>query len=80
MKRPGRELPEGNRNDPTAAIVCPLIGNHGASDTGAPVDDIEKLEEALKQNGKRYDIKIYISRDEPCLSPRFSPHPVRCVV
>jgi carboxymethylenebutenolidase len=40
-------------------ITAPLLGNYGAADTGIPVDDVRKLEEALKKNGKTFDIKIY---------------------
>jgi carboxymethylenebutenolidase len=40
-------------------IAAPLMGNYGAADAGIPVDDVRKLEEALKQNGKTFDIKIY---------------------
>lgn len=37
----------------------PLLGNYGAEDTGIPVDNVKKLEEALKKNNKTFDIKIY---------------------
>ena len=40
-------------------IATPLMGNYGAADAGITVDDVKKLEGALKQNKKRYDIKIY---------------------
>ena len=40
-------------------IQAPLLGNYGAADTGIPVETVHKLEEALKKNGKTFDIKIY---------------------
>ncbi len=40
-------------------ITAPLLGNYGAADAGIPVEDVKKLEEALKQNNRTYDIKIY---------------------
>jgi carboxymethylenebutenolidase len=40
-------------------MTAPLLGNYGAADTGIPVDDVRKLEEALKKNNKTFDIKIY---------------------
>ncbi len=40
-------------------MTAPLLGNYGAADAGIPVDDVRKLEEALKKNNKTFDIKIY---------------------
>jgi len=40
-------------------MAAPLLGNYGAADAGIPVDDVKKLEEALQQNNKTFDIKIY---------------------
>ena len=40
-------------------ITAPLLGNYGAADAGIPVDDVRKLEAALKKSGKTADIKIY---------------------
>ena len=40
-------------------ITAPLLGNYGAADAGIPVDDVKKLEEALKTNNKTFDIRIY---------------------
>ena len=40
-------------------MTAPLLGNYGAADAGIPVDDVKKLEEALKTNNKTFDIRIY---------------------
>lgn len=40
-------------------IAAPLLGNYGAADAGIPVEDVKKLEEALRKNNKTFDIKIY---------------------
>jgi carboxymethylenebutenolidase len=40
-------------------ITAPLLGNYGAADAGIPVNDVRKLEEALKKGNKTFDIKIY---------------------
>jgi carboxymethylenebutenolidase len=40
-------------------MTAPLLGNYGAADAGIPVDDVRKLEEALKKSNKTFDIKIY---------------------
>jgi len=40
-------------------LAVPLLGNYGAADAGIPVDDVRKLEEALKKSNKTFDIKIY---------------------
>jgi carboxymethylenebutenolidase len=40
-------------------LTAPLLGNYGAADAGIPVDDVGKLEEALKKNNKTFDIKVY---------------------
>lgn len=40
-------------------LTVPLLGNYGAADRGIPVDEVKKLEEALKKNNKTFDIKIY---------------------
>jgi carboxymethylenebutenolidase len=45
--------------DRVPGISAPLLGNYGAADTGIPVADVEKLEEALRRNQKTFDIKIY---------------------
>jgi carboxymethylenebutenolidase len=45
--------------DQAPEMTAPLLGNYGAADTGIPVDDVRKLEEALKKNNKNFDIKIY---------------------
>jgi len=45
--------------DLASEIAAPLLGNYGAADAGIPVDDVRKLEEALKKSNKTFDIKIY---------------------
>jgi carboxymethylenebutenolidase len=45
--------------DLASEIAAPLLGNYGAADAGIPVDDVQKLEEALKKSNKTFDIKIY---------------------
>jgi carboxymethylenebutenolidase len=47
--------------DPAAIqkIHAAILGNFGAQDKGITPDDVKKFEEALKQAGKRADIKIY---------------------
>jgi carboxymethylenebutenolidase len=45
--------------DLASEIAAPLLGNYGAADAGIPVDDVKKLEEALKKSNKTFDIKIY---------------------
>jgi carboxymethylenebutenolidase len=45
--------------DLVSDITAPLLGNYGAADAGIPVDDVRKLEKALKKNNKTCDIKIY---------------------
>lgn len=45
--------------DQAPEMTAPLLGNYGAADTGIPVDDVRKLEEALKKNNKNFDIKVY---------------------
>jgi carboxymethylenebutenolidase len=45
--------------DLASEITAPLLGNYGAADAGIPVDDVKKLEEALKKSNKTFDIKIY---------------------
>lgn len=40
-------------------LKVPLLGNYGEADASIPVDDVKKLEEALKKNNKTFDIKIY---------------------
>jgi len=47
--------------DPAAIqkIHAAILGNFGAQDKGIPSEDVKKFEDALKQAGKRADIKIY---------------------
>jgi len=45
--------------DLASEIAAPVLGNYGAADAGIPVDDVQKLEEALKKSNKTFDIKIY---------------------
>jgi len=47
--------------DPAAIqkIHAAILGNFGAQDHGIPPADVEKFEKALKDDGKRVDIKIY---------------------
>jgi carboxymethylenebutenolidase len=45
--------------DLASEMAAPVLGNYGAADAGIPVDDVRKLEEALKKSNKTFDIKIY---------------------
>jgi len=47
--------------DPDALkkINAPILGSFGAQDRGITPDDVHKFEAALKQLGKKVDIKIY---------------------
>jgi carboxymethylenebutenolidase len=47
--------------DPAALhkINAAILGNFGGQDQGIPPDDVKKFEAALKQDGKKVDIKIY---------------------
>jgi carboxymethylenebutenolidase len=45
--------------DLASEMAAPVLGNYGAADAGIPVDDVKKLEEALKKSNKTFDIKIY---------------------
>ncbi len=45
--------------DLAAEMAPPVLGNYGAADAGIPVDDVKKLEVALKQGNRTFDIKIY---------------------
>ena len=45
--------------DRVSDISAPLLGNYGAADAGIPVEDVRKLEAALKKSNKTFDIKIY---------------------
>ncbi|MGC2197663.1 MAG: dienelactone hydrolase family protein [Terriglobales bacterium] len=47
--------------DPAAIqkIHAAILGNFGGQDQGIPPDDVKKFEEALKNDGKKADIKIY---------------------
>ena len=40
-------------------IHAAILGNFGAKDKGIPPEDVRKFEAALKEAGKRADIKIY---------------------
>jgi carboxymethylenebutenolidase len=40
-------------------INAPILGLFGGQDNGIPPDDVRKFEQALKQLGKKVDIKIY---------------------
>jgi carboxymethylenebutenolidase len=42
-----------------AKINAPILGLFGAQDRGITPDDVHKFEAALKQQGKKIDIKIY---------------------
>jgi carboxymethylenebutenolidase len=47
--------------DPAAIhkINAAILGNFGGQDKGIPPDDVKKFEQALKEDGKKADIKIY---------------------
>jgi carboxymethylenebutenolidase len=45
--------------DRVQEITAPLLGNYGAEDAGIPVEDVKKLEAALRASNKTVDIKIY---------------------
>lgn len=47
--------------DPAALhkLHAAILGNFGGQDKGIPPDDVNKFEQALKQDGKKVDIKIY---------------------
>lgn len=40
-------------------MTPPLLGSYGAADAGIPLDDVHKLEEALKRHSKTFDFRIY---------------------
>jgi carboxymethylenebutenolidase len=40
-------------------INAPVLGIFGAQDKGIPPEDVKKFEQAMKQQGKRIEIKIY---------------------
>jgi carboxymethylenebutenolidase len=40
-------------------IDAPILGIFGGKDRGIPVEDVRKFEQALKQLGKKVEIKIY---------------------
>ena len=40
-------------------INAPILGSFGGKDRGIPVEDVRKFEQALKQLGKKVEIKIY---------------------
>ncbi len=40
-------------------ISCPLLLIYGEADMGIPVDDVRRLEESLKANGKAFDLRTY---------------------
>ena len=43
----------------TAQISCPIQCNFGEKDMFIPLDQVKKIEEALKKNGKTYEVKVY---------------------
>jgi len=45
--------------DALKKINAPILGTFGAQDRGIPPEDVRKFEQALKQLGKKVDIKIY---------------------
>jgi carboxymethylenebutenolidase len=45
--------------DALKKINAPILGSFGAQDHGITPDDVHKFEQALKQLGKKVDIKIY---------------------
>jgi carboxymethylenebutenolidase len=47
--------------DPEALkkISAPILGSFGGKDRGIPPEDVHKFEEALRQLGKKVEIKIY---------------------
>lgn len=45
--------------DALKKINAPILGSFGAQDRGITPDDVHKFEAALKQLGKKVDIKIY---------------------
>jgi carboxymethylenebutenolidase len=46
-------------NEALKKINAPILGLFGAQDHGITPDDVHKFEQALKQLGKKVDIKIY---------------------
>ena len=46
-------------SDALKKINAPILGIFGAQDRGIAPDDVRKFEQALKQLGKKVDIKIY---------------------
>jgi carboxymethylenebutenolidase len=45
--------------DALKKINAPILGSFGAQDHGITPDDVHKFEQAMKQLGKKVDIKIY---------------------
>ncbi len=45
--------------DSLKKINAPILGLFGAQDKGITPDDVHKFEQAMKQMGKRIDVKIY---------------------
>lgn len=45
--------------DLVAEINSPLMGHFGDADAGIPVEDVKKLEEALRKHSKTFDFKIF---------------------
>lgn len=51
------------------SIKPPILGNFGAEDRGIPPADVRAFESALKQDGKRADIKIYSGAGHGFMNP-----------
>lgn len=45
--------------DVAERVGCPVLGIFGAADAVVPVEDVERLREALKRRQKPFEIKIY---------------------
>jgi carboxymethylenebutenolidase len=57
--------------DPAAVkpLTSPILGNFGADDLGIPPKDVEAFEKALKDAGKKSDIKIYPGAGHAFMNP-----------
>jgi carboxymethylenebutenolidase len=57
--------------DPEAfkKISAPIFGRFGGQDHGITPDDVDKFEAAMKQQGKKLEIKIYDDAGPACENP-----------
>jgi carboxymethylenebutenolidase len=57
--------------DPAAVVPLksPILGNFGGKDMGIPPKDVEAFEKALKDAGKKSDIKIYPGAGHAFMNP-----------